>query len=126
MEQFLTEMLNIVNYYQAVVISIAVFLADFMTGVTAGLRSGRRIRSSVMHQSLSKKVSNYFFFLIIGLAFYLASKVGSGDAPLHELAAIITLVPAVPELLSVYENIKIAWTKRDTKPKREENENDSN
>ena len=117
MEQLLTDLLNVLNFYQAMVISVAVFLADFMTGITAGLRSGRRIRSSVMHQSLSKKVSNYFFFLVIGLSFYVASKVGTGDAPLHELAAIITLVPAMPELLSVYENIKIAWTRKDTKPK---------
>ena len=120
MEQFLAGMLNYLNFYQAMVISIAVFLADFMTGVTAGLRSGRRIRSSIMHQSLSKKVSNYFFFLVIGLSFYVASKVGEGGAPLQELAAIITLVPAMPEILSIYENLKIAWTKHHTKPKKEE------
>ena len=120
MAQTLHELLYLLNYHEAIVISIAVFAADFISGVTAGLRCGRRIKSSVMHQSLSKKVSNYFFFLIIGLSFYVASGVGYSSVPLAELAAIITLVPALPELLSICENIKILCTKKDTKPKEEE------
>ena len=117
MAQALHELLYILNFHEAIVISIAVFVGDFISGVTAGLRSGRHIKSSVMHQSLSKKVSNYFFFLIIGLSFYVASMVGYSSAPLAELSAIITLVPALPEILSIYENIKIMCTKKDTKPK---------
>ena len=108
-----------INFAQASIISVAIFLTDFATGVIAGLRSNRRIRSAIMHQTLSKKVANYFNFLIIGLAFYLASNIGPEKAPLASVAVILVIIPAVPELLSLRENFRIIKTGLDTKPKSE-------
>jgi hypothetical protein len=49
-----------------------------------------------------------------------AARVGGEETRyLHGLASLIVLVPTAPELLSVFENIKIIKTGVDTKPKGE-------
>lgn len=117
MDLTVSQIINMVSFHQAAIISLSVFIADFITGITAALRSGRHIKSSVMHQTLSKKITNYFYFLIIGLSFYIASSIGSSEAPLELIATIVVMIPAMPELLSLWENFKIIRSSVDTKPK---------
>jgi hypothetical protein len=123
MEQVLSFLVGL-TFAQAATIALGVFAADFLAGVTAALRSGRRIKSSVMGQGLSEKAAGFFNYFIIGLAFYLAARVGGEETRyLHGLASLIVLVPTAPELLSVFENIKIIKTGVDTKNKEGNNGN---
>jgi hypothetical protein len=117
MEQVLSFLIGL-TFTQTATIALGVFASDFIAGITAALRSGRHIKSSVMGQGLSTKATGYFNYFIIGLAFYIASRVGGTEtAYLEGLASLIVLVPTLPELLSVFENIKIIRTGIDTKPK---------
>jgi len=101
---------NLLNFREALTISISVFFADWISGVAAALRSGRHVKSAIMRQTISDKAVKYFHFILIGLAF-------SYTDALKELSSIVVLIPAVPEMLSIFENIKIMKTKIDTKPK---------
>ena len=108
--------LGSLTFTQTLTIAVGVFLSDFIAGVTAGIRSGRRIKSSIMRQGISDKAVCYFNYFVIGLAFYLAGRAGGEDTQfLHGIATLIILFPTVPELLSVFENIKIIKTGIDTK-----------
>jgi len=114
-------MANIINTFtfrEALIISLSVFFADWMSGIAAALRSDRHLKSSVMRQSLSDKAVKYFHFVLIGLAFAYSNV-------LHDIAPVVVMIPAIPEVLSLFENIQIIKTKIDTKPK-EENENENN
>ena len=120
MEQVLSFLVNL-TFAQTATIALGVFASDFIAGVMAALRSGRHIKSSIMGQGLSKKATGYFHYFVIGLAFYIASSTGGAEtAYLEGLASLIVLVPTIPELLSVFENIKIIKTGVDTKPKEED------
>ena len=124
MEQSLGFLVNL-TFAQTATIALGVFASDFIAGVTAALRSGRHIKSSIMGQGLSQKASNFFNYFVIGLAFYIAGHTGGTETGyLEGLASLIVLVPTVPELLSVFENIKIIKTGVDTKSK-EESDNDN-
>ena len=107
MEQILADLTG-VSFYQIATISIGLFFADFIVGVAASLRAGRRIKSSVMHQGLSKKMMSYCYHLVVGLAFHFASMEGEEAVAgiLGSIGAAIVFLPAIPELLSIYENWK--------------------
>ena len=118
----LTDLLNIFNYQQALIITLAIFGADFVSGLIASLRSGRRIKSSIMHQTLTKKSQSFFYYIMVGLAFFVASYFTEDHNFLMNIGSIITIIPAVPELISIFENVRIMKTGVDTKPKTEEKE----
>ena len=109
--------LKVIGFYPALIISLGVFFADWVTGVAAALRSGRRLKSSIMVTGVSKKITNFFYMFIIGLAFDIASQISTVDGPLAEIATVLVLIPAIPELLSLWENFKIIKTGEDSKPK---------
>jgi hypothetical protein len=113
----MNDLLNFLSFQEALIIAISVFFTDWVAGVVAALRSGRHLKSSIMRESISTKVINYFHFFLIGLAFYFAAIIGDYQESLSKLAVVIVLIPAVPEILSIFENIKIARTQIDTKPK---------
>jgi hypothetical protein len=104
---------NLLTFREALIVSISVFFLDWISGVTAALRSGRHLKSSIMRETISKKAVNYFHFILLGLVF-------SYTGALDDLAPLVVIIPAVPELLSLWENMRIIRTKIDTKPKDEE------
>jgi hypothetical protein len=56
---------------------------------------------------------------MIGLGFTLAGQFCDDGDTFRYIGGLITLLPVVPELLSIFENIKIMKTKCDTKQKDE-------
>ena len=106
----LEQLFNLLSFNEALIISLTVFFVDWICGIVAALRSGRHVKSSIMRVSISLKAEKFFTYMLIGLAFHYT------DA-FHNIAAVVVIIPAIPELLSIFENIKIARTKIDTKPK---------
>jgi hypothetical protein len=104
----MNNLLDLLTFKEALIISLSAFFVDWISGVTAGLRSGRHIKSSIMRESISEKAVKYFHFILIGLAF-------SYTGVLDDVAPLVVLIPAVPEVLSIFENIKICRTQIDTK-----------
>ena len=109
------QLFNLLHFHEALVISICVFLADWVSGVVAALRSGRRVKSSIMRHAISEKAEKFFTYMLIGLAF-------NYTTAFESVAAVVVLIPAVPEILSIFENVKIAKTKIDTKPKEDKHD----
>ena len=121
MEQFLYD-LSTLHFYQALIIVFGVFFSDMAMGIIAALASGRRIRSQIMVACQDKKMQNFFKYIIIGVAFHSAAIMGYfvGAEPLLALdifAVLIVCIPAIPEIVSIFENLRIIQTKNDTKPK---------
>jgi len=107
------ELLNALHFHDALIISITLFFVDWMAGIAAALRSGRRIKSSIMRSSIAEKSEKWFTYLLVGLAFNYTETFDS-------VAAMVVLIPFVPEVVSIFENVRIARTRIDTKPKRED------
>ena len=105
------------SFYQVAVISIGLFFADFIAGITASLFAGNRIMSGIMQEGLSRKMTGYFYHLVVGLAFYLASMNGGSvvSVSLNKIGQAIIILPAIPEILSIYENWQSITSKRDKK-----------
>ena len=124
MEQFLHNIAHL-HFYQALAIVVGIFLSDFVVGVIAAVSSGRHIKSHIMAACQDRKMQSFFKYIIMAVGFHLAAILGSymGIAETMSLSAIGTVIiaiPAVPELLSIFENAKIIRTGIDTKPKTKE------
>ena len=118
--EYIFDKIEVIPYMGILAIVVSTLFADMIVGLIAAIASGRHIKSSIMVACQDKKMQSFFRYIAYSVGFYVAAMLCKNVPEMKGLCTIakmICIIPAIPELVSIFENIKIAKTGEDTKKK---------